>query len=903
MELYPSCLGLGKGLKKRKRESFLLDDQQLEAEEPQDLNDKDDGMAHSTLDEENDLVDYAESLDIMVSDTLLAYHKNSAPLYCHVPSGGNFLFVDPETGEDVSHDKPALQRHKVLWAVHDLDRKWLLLQKRKKALQGNYNMRFEEISCKIDDETRLRFNRQVYESIISALRLAESERELDDVNSKFNLHFPPGEAHVGDVYKRCKEAGLWKVASKFGYSSEQLVDEMEDPKETPEDVASNFTYELFDSVEDVLKLARYMASVDLSHEPCVKNHVRSYYFDNAVVSTRPISDGNAVIDGFHQLCDKPLNEFEDAQWLLIQKAEEKELLQVTIKLPEENLLELISESEKLYLSVSVSELAQLWNVQTRMIIGDAIIDYILPALEKEARSLLTNRAKNWLLLDYGERLWDKASVAPYQTKKRESSSDDEVAPRVMACCWGSGDPPTTFVMLDSYGEIVDVLEAELMSSGIRNDTDKLNLVKFMMKNQPQVVVVGVVNLSCIWLKDDIYERDLEVANGSYRSDMGRAKTHKSCGSFRVMGSSIRRKGIYVSWVQIEKRKEGGEGSGRGGQEWRVGIEVFRGRVSGVVGVSRHRRGVGLGSHGAGDGGGKGRDKILGRELDWVSVVSGDESLPRLYENSSISDDQIPMEEGKVTGYLQNPLAMVANLCALSRKVLSWKLSPLESFLNADEKYAVVEQIMVDVTNQVGVDLNLAANHDWLFAPMQFISGLGPRKAAALERSLSGAKEIVSRKDLLTHGLGTKVYDSAAGFLRIRRCGDDVGIEMAIKNIREDPSAWKAFDVDAYAKDTECLSKAKTLRQTVKATVRCVKTELAICELECGLTGMLLREDCSDDWRDVDLTGKLHEGDTLTCKIKRFQKTWYLVYLTCRENDMRNIGHQNGEKTVLWCYSS
>lgn len=110
----------------------------------------------------------------------------------------------------------------VLWAVHDLDRKWLLLQKRKKALQGNYNMRFEEISCGIDDETRLRFNRQVYESIISALRLAESERELDDVDSKFNLHFPPGEVGVDEIYRICKEAGLWKVASKFGYSSEQL---------------------------------------------------------------------------------------------------------------------------------------------------------------------------------------------------------------------------------------------------------------------------------------------------------------------------------------------------------------------------------------------------------------------------------------------------------------------------------------------------------------------------------------------------------------------------------------------------------------------------------------------------------------------------------------------------------
>lgn len=36
---------------------------------------------------------------------------------------------------------------------------------------------------------------------------------------------------------------------------------MEDPKETPEDVASNFTCESFNSVEAVLMHARYMVSV------------------------------------------------------------------------------------------------------------------------------------------------------------------------------------------------------------------------------------------------------------------------------------------------------------------------------------------------------------------------------------------------------------------------------------------------------------------------------------------------------------------------------------------------------------------------------------------------------------------------------------------------------------------
>ncbi|KAH7851952.1 hypothetical protein Vadar_018789 [Vaccinium darrowii] len=40
-------------------------------------------------------------------------------------------------------------------------------------------------------------------------------------------------------------------------------------------------------------------------------------------------------------------------------------------------------------------------------------------------------------------------------------------------------------------------------------------------------------------------------------------------------------------------------------------------------------------------------------------------------------------------YLQKSLAMVATLCGPGREILSWKLSPLEGFLTANEKYVTV----------------------------------------------------------------------------------------------------------------------------------------------------------------------------------------------------------------------
>ncbi|TKY62758.1 Transcription elongation factor SPT6 [Spatholobus suberectus] len=831
----------------------------------------------------------------------------------------------PEAGDenwDKNDKTPTLKWHKVLWALQDLDKKWLLLQKRKSALQSYYSKRFEEESRRVYDETRLNLNRQLFESVMRSLKEAESEREVDDVDSKFNLHFPPGEAGVDEgQYKRPKrksmystfsKAGLWEVASRFGCSPEQLglclsvvkLQELEDPKETPEEMASNFTCAMYDTPEEVLKCARHMAAVEISCEPSIRKHVRSHFLDHAVVSTCPTADGNTTIDSFHQfagvkwLREKPLSKFEDVQWLLVQKAEEEKLIQVTIKLPEEYLNKLIDQFNEYYISDSVSRSAQLWNEQRKLILHDAIFRFLLPSMEKEARGVLASKAKNWLLMEYGKALWNKVSVGPYQQKENDLGSDDEAAPRVMACCWGPGKPQTTFVMLDSSGEVLDLLytgsltfRSQNVNDQQRKKNDQERVLKFMTDHQPHVVVLGAVNLSCTRLKEDIYE---------------------------------------VIFKMVEENP---------------------------------------------------RD--VGHEMDGLSIVYGDESLSRLYENSRISSEQLPSQQGIVRRavalgrYLQNPLAMVATLCGPRKEILSWKLSPLESFLNPDDKFAMVEQVMVDVTNQVGIDINLAISHEWLFAPLQFISGLGPRKAASLQRSLVRAGAIFTRKDFLTeHKLGKKVFVNAVGFLRVRRSGlaasssqfidllddtrihpesyilaqelakdvyeedgtgdandDDDALEMAIEHVRDRPSYLKNLDVEEYASQKKRQNKIQTFYdikreliqgfqdwrkqyeepsqdeefymisgeteetlaegKIVQVTVRRVQAQKAICGLESGMTGILMKEDYTDDWRDIiELSDRLHEGDMLTCKIKSIQKNRYQVFLFCKDSEMRSNRLQN-----------
>ncbi|GJT65874.1 global transcription factor group B1 [Tanacetum coccineum] len=293
---------------------------------------------------------------------------------------------------------------------------------------------------------------------------------------------------------------IWtmELASKFGCNSEEfrLLISLEKMRSLdPEDA------------KETLEEWEVSAPVEISCEPCVRRHVRSIFMDNAVVSTRPTADGRVSIDANHEfagikwLKDKPLTKFDDAQWLVIQKAEEEKLIEVFVKLPAPIHDELTTDAHEYYLSDGVSKSAQLWNEQRKQIIKDAFDGLLLPSMAKEARALLTSRAKNWLLMEYGKLLWDKVSVAPYQKKEHDNSLGDyEAASRVMACCWGPGNPATTFVMLDSYGEVLDVLYAGAISingqSGNdqqRKKNDQQRLEKFITDHQPHILFLGAVN--------------------------------------------------------------------------------------------------------------------------------------------------------------------------------------------------------------------------------------------------------------------------------------------------------------------------------------------------------------------------------------------------------------------------
>ena len=82
---------------------------------------------------------------------------------------------------------------------------------------------------------------------------------------------------------------------------------------------------------------------------------------------------------------------------------------------------------------------------------------------------------------------------------------------------------------------------------------------------------------------------------------------------------------------------------------------------------------------------------------------------------------------------------------------------------------ILEEVNIQTVNNVGVDLNIMLHHKHMHNQLQFVSGLGPRKAAYLISKLKHIKEpIYNRMEIWEkHLLLKRCHTSSIGFIKIR----------------------------------------------------------------------------------------------------------------------------------------
>lgn len=120
--------------------------------------------------------------------------------------------------------------------------------------------------------------------------------------------------------------------------------------------------------------------------------------------------------------------------------------------------------------------------------------------------------------------------------------------------------------------------------------------------------------------------------------------------------------------------------------------------------------------------------------------------------------------------LNDPLTEYAKLCTPDNDILCIRFHSLQDDLPKEELLSSLHQSFVTRTNAVGVDINRAIAHPHTADTVQFIAGLGPRKAAHLIRSIkrsSTGGQLVSRTQLIEElGMTEKIFMNCAGFIKL-----------------------------------------------------------------------------------------------------------------------------------------
>lgn len=176
-------------------------------------------------------------------------------------------------------------------------------------------------------------------------------------------------------------------------------------------------------------------------------------------------------------------------------------------------------------------------------------------------------------------------------------------------------------------------------------------------------------------------------------------------------------------------------------------------------------------------GGTYEDEDGKERTDKLEVVVVNDEVARLYQTSERANLDHPSFDTltkycvALARYLQNPTKEYA---ALGRDIVSISFDPCQRYVPQEKIIKQLETAMVDMVNLCGVDVNDAVSDPYASNLLQYVCGLGPRKAsqllkvAHLNGGIVGTRaELVADPDQGRLGaVGPRVWNNCASFLFI-----------------------------------------------------------------------------------------------------------------------------------------
>lgn len=672
--------------------------------------------------------------------------------------------VTPREDDTAEHPAGTMQAHhrcirqwRLLYAIQAWGDRWRALERRKDrqrqafdsavalATDTDFQQSLEEVKEQVDQaesieevedlERQLRLMSDSH----SALAAASGMRQLTIADrgrssNRVSAHSLAKKAGLGPAV-----AAAFLRPSEFGENLETstLQNAVNDPQQPPEDLTVQYIAEGFATVERVLDGMHKIAVADVVADASVRKHIRELYLKHAVVSTAPTLSGESVLNPFHpygtvrHLLNKPVAKFIDSdQYLLIAAAEKEGLLKVTFKVMRSKAEDirdqmadvLLEQTKELYCSQSVSTTARAWNELREKVLVDVLDSFLKPQFERELRSKLLGDAREHACLKCSRHIWKLAVEGPIALKDRHNLDLDDR--KFMVAIWAPGGqgPSTTFVMLDLEGNVVDMLYCGQLSGNIV----KLRDYSPREREEQQA--------SRKFDERFLYQRHIE-------DDPRKGKDLQRLYDFVLE---------HVPNVMLVATT---------GQY----AEVLFSYVSALKDVVVSKNAQLLTSN---------------SESGRIDIKWADQSVAQVWENSTAAKEELADQPvlvrravaiGRTAIYGQLPI--LCSLAGPTKEILALNMHPMQKAVAKEELFKAAERALVTAVAQIGLNINLVAQTPWMTPQLQFVPGLGPRKALAVLKWVQRQDHLNARRPLYKDvgcPLGKQVFWNAAPALRIKQ---------------------------------------------------------------------------------------------------------------------------------------
>lgn len=633
----------------------------------------------------------------------------------------------------------------------------------KTLLQRRETLRltFKRLSIEIDGQSISQEDRNIFEGM---LRKTESTDEVADVADWLTMRFGQRirdiqlanrgvESSTAITFKRPTVLGTYEnlkstlafpFSSRYGISAVQLAENVtagarihlsRDESVTPTILADQYV-DLTKgptSIEGALEAARSLLAHEIGKNPTLKNLARKLFKEAGNISVQPTDRGHQKVDEEHPyynfkfLKSKPVSQFHvllpgdalpaPAQYLMILRAEEELLVEVTIKVDSQQALSFENSLYESYASDETSETSKLWNFERRTIISQALESFLIPAAKLWVREWLREECWEFIGRACEISLTKRIDCQPFQStcmkKKKELSDESEVQnygredesddeddedydkreglPKVLAVSHGNGDIRDSHVetiFLDAGGRLRARTEFESIARPAETPLDQpppenqvvdpsQEFIQLLVNRRPDVIVVNGFSPRTMVLKQQIME----------------------C--------------VAKAVEQIIEKKSIPE------------------------------------------------DQV---ELAQIDVIHCHDDVARIYQHSLRAAEEYPSFNTlarycvALARYVQSPVQEFAALT--EEDLLALRYDAYQQYIPRDRLLNFLERALIAVVNTSAVDINRAVVNAYYAQQLRYVSGLGPRKADYLMRAITSqlGSYVVNRDSLLIGAAGSEMLD-------------------------------------------------------------------------------------------------------------------------------------------------